>query len=155
MATLNRKRIILGGIVAGFVIVIAEIATEPIIGSLRSEWLAELGLAVPSEAAMAPLLVMPFLIGVVMVWLYANLRSRYGTGPKTAILAGLTVWFLECFSPSVAMLATGLIPSRLFFVLAPYVLVVSPLAALAGAKLYRDPDTSATTQSAGATIATG
>ena len=34
-----------------------------------------------------------FVLGIVMVWLYALIRPRMGPGPKTAIVAALVVWF--------------------------------------------------------------
>jgi hypothetical protein len=33
-----------------------------------------------------------FVIGFLLVWLYAAIRPRFGPGPKTAIIAGLAVW---------------------------------------------------------------
>ena len=42
-----------------------------------------------------------FLIGLFAGWLYAAIRPRYGAGPKTALCAGLFVWFLGYLLTSV------------------------------------------------------
>ena len=38
-----------------------------------------------------------FLLGIVTVWLYAAIRPRFGAGAKTAVIAGLFVWFFAYF----------------------------------------------------------
>src|SRR5437667_4515115 len=35
-----------------------------------------------------------FVLGVLLVWLYAAIRPRFGPGPKTSLIAGLVLWFL-------------------------------------------------------------
>ena len=152
---MNGKRIVTGGLLAGVVIIVAEIAAEPFLGKMRAERFAELGLTLPGEATMGALLVMPLLVGIVMVWLYAHLRKHYGAGPRTAVMAGATVWFLECLSPSVALAALGILPGRLFLVTVLYVLLVAPLAALAGAKIYREPADAPVRRTAASTLAGG
>ena len=39
-------------------------------------------------------IVIDFLIGIFIIWLYAAIRPRYGAGPETAIITGLAVWFI-------------------------------------------------------------
>jgi hypothetical protein len=36
---------------------------------------------------------MTFVLGFVMIFGYAAIRSRFGAGPKTAIIAALFAWF--------------------------------------------------------------
>ena len=39
-------------------------------------------------------IVSDLIAGIVLVWLYAGIRPRFGPGPKTAANASLAVWFL-------------------------------------------------------------
>jgi hypothetical protein len=39
------------------------------------------------------MMIMPLLLGISTIWLYAAIRPRYGPGPRTAAVAGFAMWF--------------------------------------------------------------
>ena len=47
----------------------------------------------PSAAMRAIVMIMPLVVGISTMCLYAAIRPRYGPGPKTAAIAGFAVWF--------------------------------------------------------------
>ena len=78
------------------------------------------------------------LYGIIGVWLYCALISRYGKGSATAAKAGLVVWALASALPMLMWAPSGILPSRLM----TYGVVVDFLAILLGvtmgALLYRE-----------------
>ncbi len=81
---------------------------------------------------------MSFVLGIAIVWLYAAIRPRYGAGPKTALCAGLAVWFfvwLWGFGGTVVM---GLYPTKLVLITVIWGLFEVPIAAVVGAWPYKE-----------------
>jgi hypothetical protein len=138
MVKMNGRRIVAGGLVAGLVINIGELVPEALAGAELALWLASVGAREPEGALLAVFVATGFVTGILLVWLYAALRPRYGAGPSTALLAALPVWFLACAAPTLGMAAFGLLPLRLILVWTLWPLVQIPVAALAGARLYRE-----------------
>ena len=86
MTKINIVRVILGGLLAGLVLNIGEFLVNGLI--LGEQWAAVTAarnLPPMSGGAMASLVVLNFVVGIAIVWLYAAIRPRYGAGPKTAI----------------------------------------------------------------------
>jgi hypothetical protein len=139
---MNWKRIILGGLVAGLVLNVGEFAIEPLLGQHMETFFSRLGLPAPGESAMLAIAGGAFLLGIITVWLYAAIRPRYGPGAQTAICAGITVWLLSCLLPNVALYAFGVIGgATLFWIWTLWPLAESVIAALIGARIYRErPD---------------
>jgi hypothetical protein len=88
--------------------------------------------------AVAVFIALGFVVGIVTVWVYAAIRPRLGAGPKTAICAGLTVWALSSLYSAVGQLPLGIVPTRLILIVAVWELVQTPIAAVAGAWLYKE-----------------
>jgi hypothetical protein len=76
--------------------------------------------------------------GIITVWLYSAMRPRYGAGPKTAVIAGVTVWFLCVLLFDVASGSFGLFPNSLLVIDSITHLVMYVVAALAGAWIYKE-----------------
>ena len=38
-------------------------------------------------------MITPLMLGISTMWLYAAIRPRYGSGPRTAAVAGFALWF--------------------------------------------------------------
>jgi len=94
---MNFPKIIIGGLLAGLVMnVIDFIVNVPMLGAQWESTTKALHLMTePSESAGAiGWITVDFLCGIALVWLYASIRPRYGAGPKTAMIAGLAVWFI-------------------------------------------------------------
>ena len=78
-----------------------------------------------------------FLCGIVLLWLYASIRPRYGPGPKTAVIAGLAVWFITRLAFA-AWWFTGLYSFGVVAASAVGGLVAAVAGGLAGCALYKE-----------------
>jgi hypothetical protein len=79
------------------------------------------------------------LYGVALIWIYAAIRPRFGPGPLTAIVAGLTLWVIAWGLLGALMCLTGMITPRIAWLSAIWGFFEVPISALAGARVYREP----------------
>lgn len=79
-----------------------------------------------------------FILGIVMIWLYAAIRPRMGPGLSTAICAGLLVWFFVYLYPASYYVAMDLFPRGLILLGVVWGFFELPIAAAAGAWLYQE-----------------
>ena len=137
---INFGRVILGGIVAGIVGDILGFIVDGVI--LAPKWAAgmkALGRAEFSVGQNVAFNIIGLIYGILMVWLYAAIRSRYGAGPRTAICAGLAVWAMGVLLPNVGfMWVTGFFPASLTVMTTAGGIIELVVAALAGAALYKE-----------------
>jgi len=90
----NYLRVLLGGLVAGLVINIGEyLLNEVVLVRQMEETFRRLSLPRPGGNFIAVAVFLTLLLGIVIVLLYAMIRQRFGPGPRTAVVAGLIVWF--------------------------------------------------------------
>ncbi len=141
MGRINLGRVLLGGLLAGLIINIGETVLNAFV--LAQLWdYALKALNRPPMAtdagAIVFYIVLGFAEGIFLVWLYAAIRPRFGARPATAICAGLIVWFLVSMYTSAAMLPMRLFPRRLLLYSVIWEFVQIPLAAVAGAWLYKE-----------------
>jgi hypothetical protein len=146
MAHTNRGRVILGGLLAGLVINIVEFITNGVI--LREAWgRAMQALGKPAELSTGAIVmfnIWGFLLGIVAVWLYAAIRTRYGPGSSTAIRAALVTWTMAVFLPNLGHYPLGFFPTRLLLISTVVALVEIVVATLVGAWLYKEEEKVAT-----------
>ncbi|HEV3215672.1 MAG TPA: hypothetical protein VGZ27_08105, partial [Vicinamibacterales bacterium] len=136
---INVARVILGGIVAGLVINISEfVLNQVVLGADMVESLARMNLPPVGGAAIPIFIILGFLDGFVLVWLYAAIRPRFGAGPKTAVIAALAAWFFVSFNVVVSMHVLGMYHRRLLAISTTWELGQSIVAALAGGALYTE-----------------
>jgi hypothetical protein len=114
------------------------VLNEPILGAQWEAAMAALNLSAPAGSAIAIFVVAGFILGIAMVWTYAAIRPRMGAGPKTAICAGLLVWFFVYLWPSSGFLAMGIFPANLVLISVVWGFFEVPIAAVAGAWLYQE-----------------
>ena len=139
MGTINWGRVIGGGLAAGLLMNISQFVLNAMVYAKDSEEaMRRLNLQPPPPATIAIFIGMTFVVGVMLVWLYAAIRPRYGPGPKTAVCAGFVVWFLARFLSSVVYVASGIFPARLVFGATAWGLVEVLLAGLLGGWLYKE-----------------
>lgn len=94
---INTSKVIVGGLAAGLAMnVIGFVGNGYMLGK-RME--AEMAAAAPSLAGrgmqapqIAAAVVTQFIVGILLVWLYAAMRPRLGPGMSTAAKAGLVIW---------------------------------------------------------------
>ena len=142
MKSINTGRALLGGIVAAAIIDLIEGVMNGVV--LKADWAAAMqALGKSGEVTGTAIAIYNFgglLYGIIGVWLYSALISRYGKGSTTAAKAGLVVWGLCSGIPNLMWLPSGILPGTLM----SYGVVVDFLAILLGvtmgALLYREED---------------
>ena len=139
MGRINWGRVIGGGLLAGVVMNLLEIAFGI---AMAKQWEAAMGpeklAAMQKPAAMVAHLVWSFVMGIVIVWLYAAIRPRFGPGPKTAVIAGVVVGLLAHVTVSLALATLDVFPDNLMAIGAVWGLVESVAGALVGAWIYKE-----------------
>jgi len=141
MGSINVTRMLLGGLLAGLVLNIGEyVLNELILAAQWSAFMAESGMAEFSTGQLASFAIITFLFGIVLIWIYAAIRPRFGPGPKTAVIAGLTMWAIAWLLFGATLFAAGIYPMRLTVTTIVWGLFEAPIAAVAGAWLYREDE---------------
>jgi hypothetical protein len=138
MGKINWSRIFLGGLVAGIVIDIVEIAANNLLASDLTATLKVIGRQPPSGAVIASFSVLGLVTGITSVWIYAAIRPRYGAGARTAAIAAMGVWVIGYALPYAYNVAHGVLPFRLSVVLGLVGLVEIIVACIAGAAVYKE-----------------
>lgn len=139
MGRINWVRVVLGGLVAGFIINVGEfLLNEPILGRKWAAAMESLRQPPMGNQAITLFVVLGFVLGIGAVYLYTAIRPRYGAGPRTAVCAGLLVWFFAYVYNSVGMVAMGLFPKSLIVIGTLWGLLELPIATVVGAWLYKE-----------------
>jgi hypothetical protein len=139
MAGINYGRVIGGGLLAGVVMNVVDGVTNG--GILNARWEAEtrrLGIDMSTQSQSLPgWIAFDFLCAITLVWLYAAIRPRYGPGPKTAVCAGLAIWFITHLAFA-AWWFTGLYSLGVVGASALGGLIAAVAGGLAGCALYKE-----------------
>jgi hypothetical protein len=138
MGKINVARVILGGLVAGLIINISEYVLNIYVVAEESNAIIErMGLPPIGMHQIAWFLILTFVLGIVIVFLYAGLRPRFGAGAKTAVIAGVAVWLVTMMA-GVADVIIGIMPPNLLVLAGAWSLVETVVAAVVGAWLYQE-----------------
>src|SRR5262245_1104086 len=136
---INSKGVLVGGLVAGLIINISEsILNVPVLGAQMEAALKQRNLPPISGTAIAFFIIMGFIMGCLLVWLYAAVRPRFGPGPKAAIAVAAIVWLLGYFFSSIGGVLMGFMPAGLTLIALSWGFVELVVASLAGARLYSE-----------------
>lgn len=99
MAAVNTGKVITSGLAAGLLLNVIDFVSNMYIIGDRTK--LELDTVNPSLWAslndpgnIAYFVAIDFALGILIVWLYAAIRPRFGAGPATAIKAGLFTWLI-------------------------------------------------------------
>src|SRR5437867_4390674 len=94
---MNTPRILGGGLAAGLVINVVDFISNTML--FKDRMGAELNAVAPglmersmTTSSIVQFVVVDFVLGILLVWLYAAIRPRFGPGPRTAAIAGLIQW---------------------------------------------------------------
>jgi len=98
----------------------------------------KLRLQEPGIDFIAKAVVATFILGVVITFLYAAIRTQFGPGVKTAIYAGLVAWFCVYVYAGAIQTGLGFVPVKATLIGAVWGLVEYAIGAVAGAWLYKD-----------------
>ncbi len=139
MTRINFNRVLLGGLLAGAVLNIGDfLLNEPVLGEQWKSALEVYGMESPGASAIAWFVIMDFIIGAALVWLYAAIRPRFGAGVMTAVVSGLIVWFFAWLWNNGGLMAMGTFPTKLLMIATIWGFFQLPIAAIAGAWLYKE-----------------
>ena len=137
-AILNGKRILLAGLAAGVAMDVMDVITNAVIfGSRWSEAYKALGLPGQNPAIPAFWLTFDLFAGVIVAWLYAAMRPRFGAGPRTAIYAAFVQWLLVHLT-LYSHLADGVFPAQVLIGTSMGELVSSVVGGLIAVYLYQE-----------------
>jgi hypothetical protein len=138
----NTGRVIVGGLAAGVVANVCDYVIFSVL--MKDQMAAEMNALNPTLAAkaaatpgMVGAIVLDFVIGFVMVWIYASARATYGPGPKTAMRVGLAMWILFA-AIYASFTAMGMYSWNFFYMGSAFAIVSTMLAALAGGAVYKE-----------------
>jgi hypothetical protein len=118
MSKINYGRLVTGGILAGIVVNLCEFLINGV--WLKDAW-AEAMKAMNRSPEMggvqiAVFNIWGFLMGLSAVWLYTQIRDRYGPGLRTAICAALAIWVIGYFAGMMTGVAMGMFPAQLMLI---------------------------------------
>lgn len=140
--TINTSKVLVGGLAAGVVANIVGFVGFGMLLGPRFE--AEAVAVAPvlqgrgmSASAIAINVVATFVVGILLVWLYAAMRPRFGPGMKTATYAALAVWVCG-FVFHLDWLLVGLMtpPTYMLAAVAAFIQVIA--AAAVGGMMYQE-----------------
>jgi hypothetical protein len=139
---INTRKVVVGGLAAGVVLAVLDFFVNGVL--MAEQNTAALTALNPSLAEnmesgglMAVFILCDLLFGWLLVWTYAAMRPRFGAGPKTAVLAGVQVWFVAVIL-YFSMTAMGMWTWGYFFAGVLTFLVLMVVAAYVGAMLYKE-----------------
>jgi hypothetical protein len=139
---INASKVVVGGLVAGVVNNVLGFLIQGML--LGKRMMDEMIAAAPSlqgkgedTMTMVCRVLTGFVIGILIVWLYAAMRPRFGPGPKTAFLAGLVVWICG-FIFYMDWLYVGMMSPGLYAMVSIAMLISCSITAMAGAALYKE-----------------
>jgi hypothetical protein len=139
MSGVNVGRWIAGGLAAGILMWFMEGAASVLYMEQMKASLAAHGLAMDiSPRTFVLSVVASLLAGLVLVFLYAAARPRFGPGPRTALLVGVAVWVGGYVLSLLGYLMLGLFPISLLAMWGLIGLVEILLASLLGGWIYRE-----------------
>jgi hypothetical protein len=140
MGRINTGRVILGGLLAGLIINVGEIIGQLVFAAEAEAMMERFGIEPPGGLTIGIFVVIGLIMGIAMTWLYAAVRPRLGAGPKTAVIAGLVVWFIGYFLPLLGDYLVGVWSAWMMIVGSAWGLVEFTIGALAGGWLYRETE---------------
>ena len=139
MGRINFGRVVVCGIIIGVVINIFEAVVNGwLLGAQWSAALVALGQPGLGVSQIVVFNVLALVVGLVMAWLYAAIRPRFGAGHLTAVYAGLVVWILAYPLAYMTMAVMGLMPWSLMLIVSATSLVEVVIAALVGCYFYEE-----------------
>jgi hypothetical protein len=141
MASINAGRVVVGGLAGGVAGNVCDFLWNSTV--LKDDMTAmaqKFGMdpaAMQSMSAWAPWIIIDFVIGLLIVWTYAAMRPRFGAGPKTAVIAGITL-YLAVTAVLYGFTSMGMMPMGAFARGSATALVTVIVTSLVGAAVYKE-----------------
>jgi hypothetical protein len=139
MSKINFGRVVLGGLLAGLVINIGEfLLNDVVLGAQMKAFFERFRLPDPGQSFLMVAVLLSFLLGILVVWLYALIRPRLNPGPLTAAVAGVIIWLCVYVYSGVINGLIFQIPMNIMGIAMIWGLVQYVVAAIAGAWVYKE-----------------
>ncbi len=139
MGSINVGRAILGGLLTGLILNIGEFVLNSfVLKNEMEEFFKRCNFAEPGTNFIIIAVVITFVLGIVIVLGYAAIRSRFGPGPKTAVIAALFAWFGVYVYQNVIALGLGMLPVKFVVIALAWGLVEYIIGTVAGAAVYKE-----------------
>jgi ABC-type Na+ efflux pump permease subunit len=139
MSKINVVRVVIGGLAAG-------VAASAIDWAINKFLMVDEGIEMLQRLNLKPDQVesstyiwfgVDFVFGLLMVFTYAAMRPRFGPGPKTATIVGMSYW-LAAVAIFAGLTAMGVYTQQAFIKNAALSIPMMVIPALLGAKLYAE-----------------
>ena len=141
MAKINWGRLIVGTLIAAIIMFVTDGLVHGTIA--QADWravYAGLRAAEPEEhgTSMAYFAVFELGRAFTSMLFYVMMRTHFGAGPKTAVLAGIAGWIAFSLTGPAQFIPLGFFSNALWLKVGAIHLVTSIIATIAGAALYKD-----------------
>ena len=141
MNKINYARLLIGVVVAAVIMFLTDGFFHESIA--KADWqalYAALGAKEPEPHGTSMIYFGIFELGraFVAMFLYVAMRPMCGAGPKTAVGAGIVSWIGSSLTGPAQFIPLGFFSNSLWLKVAAFHLVVSIVATVAGAALYKD-----------------
>lgn len=139
MKNINLGRVLIGGLLAGLILNIGEfLLNDVILGTQMREFFARYRIPEPGGSFMIVAVTLTFLMGIVLVLVYALIRPRLGPGVKAAVVAGLIMWFgIYIYTGAINGILFG-IPLNVMLIAFVWGAIEYVIGAIAGAWAYKE-----------------
>ena len=130
---------LLGGLIAGLILNLGEaLLNEVFLVEQMEETARRLHIERPGSAFIAVAALLTLALGIMIVLLYALIKVRVGAGLKSAVLAGVIVWFtVYVYTGILTGIAIALSPMLIVAGIG-WGLVEYVLAAIVGSAFYKE-----------------
>ena len=143
---INTKKVVVAGLVAGIVMNVCDFLVNMMFGDQMKAGLNTVkpGLGDSMDTMGGNILIgfiiMDFVIGMLIAYMYAAMRPRFGAGPKTSIITALILWIFGSIMTS-NYLVMGMMGRSLWLTFGIVYLICLLVAALVAGALYSEDDT--------------
>jgi hypothetical protein len=147
MSKINWSRLIAGSLIAAIIMFVTDGFIHEFL--VKADWRAlfvALGTREPESHGANLVYFAVFELGraFTAMMFYVTMRAFFGAGPKTAVLAGIVGWIAFSLTGPVQFIPLGFFSNALWLKVGALHLIVSIVATIAGAALYKDAATRAT-----------
>ena len=141
MAKINWGRLIVGSLIAAIIMFVTDGFIHETIA--KADWHAVyegLRATEPQPHGLSMIYFALFELGrgFTAIMFYVTMRSFFGAGPKTAVLAGIVGWIAFSLTGPVQFIPLGFFSNALWLKVGAIHLITSIVATISGAALYKD-----------------
>ncbi len=139
MSGINVQKWVISSVVAAVIMWVFEGASSFLYMDEMTAALEAHNITVSMGGSMIALSVLISLVaGFALMFIYVGIRPRFGAGPRTAVIAGVTLWFGGYLLSILGYSMLGMYGAGMLTLWAIIGLVELVVAALVGAKLYKE-----------------